>query len=304
MLENLKDQYKKELLEEGYLKPDDEIELNLFINNEKDLLNSCWNKIKELDPVIYTGWNSSKYDIPYIYNRLKLLYDGDTTIVNNILSKFGIVRNKYGEIQIVGMNGLDQMVLYKPRSELGLNYGSTQASYSLDYISEQELGINKVEYEGSLDRLFLDDPIKYFKYNIGDVALCARLNEKLGHIELHNMIRRDMKTPLSYSLRGSSAIFDTYVTYELACSNKKVKWGVIDTINNKITQQDINEFPQPINKKMKWTINSVDEAELRSKLFKFPGAYVKDINFKLITPKDGINIDLDAASLYPLNRWM
>ena len=28
---------------------------------------------------------------------------------------------------------------------------------------------------------------------------------------------------------------------------------------------------------------------------------IKDINFKLITPKDGINIDLDATALYPLN---
>jgi DNA polymerase elongation subunit (family B) len=123
-IEEVRQNYLKELRDAEYLKDDEDIEIHLFYNNELNLLNTCWDHIRELDPAIISGFNSDRYDYPYIYNRLKKLCNNDTKKVNNILSPLGFVKeHKMGKdsfCKIAGLPCLDMRHLYVPRDEGGL----------------------------------------------------------------------------------------------------------------------------------------------------------------------------------------
>lgn len=290
-----------------YIKSEEELNWNIYLYyNELECLQNCWKHIHHLDPAIISGFYSDKFDLPYTYNRLVELLN-DKIKAAWILSKFGVVKiRKMGTkgtmYQIADFPLLDIQYLYKPRGEGGLNYGSTQASYSLDSIADSELGLKKIKYntEGmSLDTLYEEDPITYIKYNLIDVHLIKLLNDKLQHIDLHNLLRRDMKTPMTLSLRGSSALFDTFFTYELAKENKTVKWGTVQESSNSLQKNDLDAIPRPKEKSVKWDATEITEAEYNKIISRYEGAYVKDGANTIITKDEGILIDMDATALYP-----
>jgi len=294
--------YKKELLENNYISTEEDIEL-YFCTNELQLIEDCWKKVHEIDPSVLSGFNCDAFDLPYIYNRLTKLYNGDENKTAWTLSKFGMVkRRKYGSglvlFQIPEYPIADIRRLYMPRGEGGLNYGKTLANYSLDAISNKELNLKKLEYADtgmSLDKFYEVDPINFLKYNIIDVVLTVKLNEKLQHIELHNMLRRDMKTPFTASMVGVSALFTSMFHYELQKRNLGMRWGVLQESNNSIDETEIQNIDKPKENKMKWSVKKIDEQTYRKVLSRFPGAYVKEGLGKLLTIKDGILVDLDAS---------
>jgi len=61
----------------------------------------------------------------------------------------------------------------------------------LDYIGEMEVGEKKVPYEGSLDRLYNHDFLKFCEYNIQDVMLLDKLDKKLQFVDLANIIAHE-----------------------------------------------------------------------------------------------------------------
>lgn len=123
-IEEVRQDYLKELRELEYITDEEDIQIHLFYNNEVDLLNKCWDHIRKLDPAVISGFNSDRYDYPYIYNRLKRLHNNDTKKVNNILSPIGFVKErrmgKDSYCQIAGFPCLDMRHLYVPRDEGGL----------------------------------------------------------------------------------------------------------------------------------------------------------------------------------------
>ncbi|MFW6219347.1 MAG: DNA polymerase domain-containing protein [bacterium] len=305
-LMKLEQEYHKILLKDKYILEDDKIKIQVF-GYEIDLIKAIWKKIHEIDPIILTGWNSDNFDYPYIYFRLINLLDKNETEVNNIMSKFGGVKvNKMGQstlIKIADYPIADLMYLYKPRDEFGLNMGKKQASYTLDWVSDDELGLKKLEYkdEGmTLDQLFIEDPVNFLLYNIMDVCLTVGLNKKLKHIENYNMYRRLMRTSFDASLRGSSILFDTFVLYELKNNNKYVRFGINDETNISISDQDIKNLPKPTGKKnIKWSVKNIESKIIKNVTNTYPGAYVKNSPGKLFTANDGLLLILDATSLYP-----
>ncbi len=56
--------------------------------------------------------------------------------------------------------------------------------YRLDFIGEVEVGMKKVEYEGTLNDLYRNDIDKFVEYNVRDVKIVVALDEKLKMIEL------------------------------------------------------------------------------------------------------------------------
>jgi len=117
--------YKKELIEEKYLKEDENIQLFFFVDEELQMIEKMWQLIHYFDPTILTGFNSHYFDYPYIYYRLMVLYNNDENKVNNLLSKFGVVKKRgYGSgdiLQIAEYPICDVRRLYMPRSESGLS---------------------------------------------------------------------------------------------------------------------------------------------------------------------------------------
>jgi DNA polymerase elongation subunit (family B) len=93
--------------------------------------------------------------------------------------KFGQPTKEY---VIEGISCIDYYVMYKKFAMTPLE------SYKLDYIAEVELGENKVSYEGSLWDLARDDWDTYATYNLIDVELIVKLDDKLKYIDLLRFI--------------------------------------------------------------------------------------------------------------------
>ena len=154
-----------------------------------------------IHPDIVSGWNSSGFDIPYLINRCnKILGEKETKKLScwGILQdkktrKFNPRFNQYEEeisYSIVGTASLDYLDLYK-KYQPG---GNSQESYKLDFIASEEVGENKVEYDGSLHKLYTEDKQKFYEYNIQDVRLIELLNDKCKLFELCLTLAYDSKT--------------------------------------------------------------------------------------------------------------
>ena len=157
-----------------YLKCKDEYELI-----QKFL--ACW---QALDLDIVTGWNIEFFDIPYLVNRIRLLFNDAEA---KKLSPWKILDEKSVEFRgkenqsftPVGVAVLDYYQLYRK-----FMFGN-QESYKLDYISQVELGEQKIDYSeyGNLLELYKKNYQKFIEYNIHDCVLVDRLDDKLKFIE-------------------------------------------------------------------------------------------------------------------------
>ena len=152
----------------------------IIASTEEDLLLHFYKIYEEMQPDILTGWNIDYYDIPYLYNRTKIVLNVDFA---NKLSPIGIVQksNKKEErlkFKIAGVSALDYIRLYKNFTQ------NEEPSYTLDYICKKELGRGKIQYDGSLYDLYLNDPEKFIEYNVNDVELPMALDDKLDFINL------------------------------------------------------------------------------------------------------------------------
>jgi DNA polymerase elongation subunit (family B) len=117
--------FKKQLVDLEYLKENDFDVVIKTYTSDLPLLKDAWQKIHELDPVIISGFNSDGFDLPYIFYRLKTLYNGDTKSVSKIMSKFGEVSiNKWGgnrgTVRLNEFINADLGYLYRPRDDGGL----------------------------------------------------------------------------------------------------------------------------------------------------------------------------------------
>jgi DNA polymerase elongation subunit (family B) len=155
-------------------------------------------------PDVLSGWNicsdfkvniTGGFDLPYIINRSKVLFGEDSSDYRK-LSPIGIVNCFYKKeadtfsIDIAGISVLDYMALYKWYTTKNLE------SYSLETVCQHELGEGKLSYEGDLNDLYEGDYNKYVEYNIKDVRLIKRLEEKLNYILLAQSLCLLCKCPM------------------------------------------------------------------------------------------------------------
>lgn len=153
-----------------------------------------WNSI-EYSPHIVTGWNIDYFDIPYIINRIARVL-GESAVKK--LSPWGIVKSRSIALakdktqtvwDIYGITNLDYIQLYKKFAY------TPQESYSLDHVAFEELGEKKTDYSdlGTLADLQVKDWQRYTEYNIRDVELVDKLDDKLKLIELVMAMAYDAK---------------------------------------------------------------------------------------------------------------
>lgn len=291
-----------------YIQEDQDLEVVFY--KDIDLVVALWNKIKSNDPSILSSFNGDFFDFPYLYQNLFYHY-GSHQEVANIMSRFNSIKlektrdragNDVNWIRFTEFILMDMMYLYKDRSDGGLGLGRKLNSYKLQNIASSELGITKYEYaaEGyaNLDQFYLKDPLNFFLYNIWDVALIVKLDEKMGMIDLYNMQRRKMKTSLSAAMRGSSPLFDTFIYNNLSDNKKYIRYGISSEKNFAISSKDIEKYIKPqSSKKIKWTIDKIDARTTSKLLSRFAGAYVKLPIAGIYN--DGFTCDFDASRLYP-----
>ena len=165
-------------------------------NSEYELLNAFinWWMIEDNTPEVITGWNIELYDIPYLSRRLERVL-GEKLMKR--LSPWGLVTEdeiyiagrKNIAYDVGGITQLDYLNLYKK-----FTY-KAQESYRLDYIASVELGQKKLdhnEYDTFKD-FYTKDWDKFVRYNIIDVELVDRLEDKMKLIELAITMAYDAK---------------------------------------------------------------------------------------------------------------
>ena len=154
-------------------------------DNESDLLSEFISLWQEADPTIISGWNSEFFDIPYLYHRIcKVLGENVakklSPLGNVTVKDFFNKREQTTEstVSIAGVNHLDYMLLHKKFIM------KQESSYKLGDIGEKYVKLGKVDYEGSLDKLFKEDVHKFIEYNLRDVEILIELDKKLQFIDL------------------------------------------------------------------------------------------------------------------------
>ncbi len=190
--------------------------------NEEFLLSSFINWWRSDYPDVVTGWNIEMFDIPYLINRSRTIL-GDK--VANRFSAWSIVSEREIKTmmgtdiayELVGISQLDYINLFKKFGRL--TYGE-QESYKLDHVAYSVLGEKKLSYEeyGSLHSLYKQDYQKFIDYNIRDVELVDRLDEKMSLITLAMTIAYQAKTNYDDAF-GTTAIWDSIIYNELLKQN-------------------------------------------------------------------------------------
>ena len=235
---------------------ENEHEIVELFQTEYELLTKFYQKYLEIQPHILSGWNSEFFDIPYLYNRSvnvlgKSVADMLSPIRNVMYSEY---KKKHS---IAGVSSLDYLTLYRKFSV------NQQSSYRLDYIGELEVGMKKIEYQGTLNDLYENDLDKFIEYNIRDVKILVELDKKLDFIGI---------------ARGIAHL--GHVPYEDVMMSSRYLEGAILVYLKKIGVVAPNKPPRP---------KKFDSEE------KFAGAYVQP-------PQKGRHdwvYDLDITSMYP-----
>ena len=210
-------------------------------------------------PDIVTGWNSEFFDIPYVCNRIKKLF-GENELKR--LSPWGGVKDRevyqmgrhHQIYDIQGIAALDYFDLYRK-----FTYTS-QESYRLDHIAFIELGERK---EGNPFETFREwytkDYQSFIEYNINDVELVDKLEDKLKLIDL-----------------SLTMAYDAKVNYTDVLGSVRY-WDIL--IYNHLREKNIGIPPKRKSEKIE----------------KFEGAYVKDPQVGM----HNWVMSFDLNSLYP-----
>ena len=173
--------------DEKYIKCDSEFDLcKKFL---KDWQDNC--------PDVVTGWNIDFFDVPYLVNRIRIILGEDEMKKLspwNYMWERKVTINGREMIQynIGGVAALDYIELYKWYAP----GGKSQESYKLDNIANVELGENKLSYDeyDNLHQLYKLNYQKFIEYNIKDVELIVKLEDKLKLLELALTLAYDTKT--------------------------------------------------------------------------------------------------------------
>jgi DNA polymerase elongation subunit (family B) len=152
---------------------------------------------KDQYPDILTGWNTKFFDEPYLINRFRKILGEDETKKLSPWNYIGERKTVINGRQLIaynlmGIESLDYIELYKWYAP----GGKSQESYRLDAIAQMELGEGKISYDeyDNLHALYRLNFQKFIEYNIKDVELIFKLEDKLKLLELAVTLAYDTKT--------------------------------------------------------------------------------------------------------------
>jgi DNA polymerase elongation subunit (family B) len=154
--------------------------------SERHLLKTFVNIFKRLQPDLLVGYNNRIFDDPYILHRIEKICGfeelKELSPIKQVYYSFD--QDKYGKIKcnynIKGLQILDYLELYKKFIPQG------RESFSLSFISQFELGDDKVDYSehDNIVEFYIEDPVEFLFYNIRDVELIELLDDKLKLLDL------------------------------------------------------------------------------------------------------------------------
>ena len=232
----------------------------ILVSSEKELIQKFFELLQKEDIDVLTGWNVKLFDIPYIIGRARLFFDDkeiQSWLPFNLMKEreTNIGGTDYRLFEFPGYTTLDYMDLYKKFS------GTSQESYALNFIAKAELDEQKLDYAeyGSLREFYTKDFQRFAEYNIKDVELVEKLDNKLRLIDLAVSIAYEAKIPFD-------VVFFATRIWGTICCDYLLRKDIIPPIQTSYAKDD-----------------------------QFIGAYVKDVTPGLYKNV----VSFDATSLYP-----
>jgi DNA polymerase elongation subunit (family B) len=232
----------------------------ILVSSEKELIQKFFELLRKEDIDVITGWNVKLFDIPYIIGRARLFFEDkeiQSWLPFNLMKEreTNIGGTDYRLFEFPGYVILDYMDLYKKFS------GTSQESYALNFIAKAELDEQKLDYAeyGSLREFYTKDFQRFAEYNIQDVELVEKLDNKLRLIDLAVSIAYEAKIPFD-------VVFFATRIWGTICCDYLLRKDIIPPIQTSYAKDD-----------------------------QFVGAYVKDVAPGLYKNV----VSFDATSLYP-----
>ncbi len=176
-----------------------ETEIYFKCEHEYDLCKKFLSFFQNDYPDIISGWNIKFFDVIYLINRFNRIL-GESECKK--MSPWGIITDRQVSLlggksvtvyNILGIEILDYLELYKKYAT------GRPENNKLDTVASLELNENKLSYSdyGSLDNLYKQNYQLFIEYNVKDVDLLIRLEEKLKLIELALALAYDTKSNYS-----------------------------------------------------------------------------------------------------------
>lgn len=161
--------------------------------SERQLIDNLINTIETDDLDILSGWHSNGFDIPYLIERMRILYGNKQSLLKlcrngfqaHVVTRKDKWDNERTQYDLVGRVHLDMMELYEKFTFI------EQPSMKLENIAQVELGYGKIDYDGDLGELYRTDLKRFLEYNIHDVRLLRDLDKKLKFIDLAIQMARE-----------------------------------------------------------------------------------------------------------------
>lgn len=188
-----------------YFEKDDDV-IYRYYKNENEMLRGFVRWWRKHFPDIVSGWYSYGFDMPYICNRLARIYGDEFAAAKlspvgrayhkeDCKKRFGAVERIYDQLwTIEGVTHIDMQAAYYKFSPKKLE------SYSLNSVCSAEGLGQKLEYDGSLAEWWINNPREFIDYNIQDVRLLVKLEDKLKYMQLCRHMSYSALAPIGDSL--------------------------------------------------------------------------------------------------------
>jgi len=162
-----------------------------FSNNESKLLIHFVNWWQKNYPSFIAGYNSQAYDIPYIFRRIENVLGEDYAKRLSPVGKYRVKEVNHEdsranaeaeiEIEISGIFEADILRLYRDKFMIA---PALDGGYNLSNVGEHEGLGKKIQYAGTLKDLYEKDWQTFYEYNVRDVDLLVKIEEKCKLIPL------------------------------------------------------------------------------------------------------------------------
>lgn len=196
-----------EKCEENEIYKVDGLQIQVIIcENEEHMMKQFFSLLRELNTLFLIGYNSRNFDDPYIFNRTSNLLGEEE--MKSLVSDFSKV-DRYGDysFELPDYKLADLLLMYKPVGEGGNGLGKSLPNYKLNTVAKKELDITKLDLDGGFRYNYLHNIVGYLAYNIFDVLLTYKLDEKLMFMELNFDLSKYNNSTMGATLGGRSILY-------------------------------------------------------------------------------------------------
>ena len=182
--------------------------------SEEDLMRRYFSFLHKFPCDVLSGYNIWSFDLPYMISRAKVLWGDEVgEKMYRRMSPINVVntwKQKHGDEMNIDMGGLTILDYYNVYKW----YGKNLERYTLEYVSQTELGVGKlVNSYDSMREQVEKDWNEFCHYNIVDCERVNDLENKLGYIRMIQALSLLCKSPMKYYNAQTQLIEGLMLTY-------------------------------------------------------------------------------------------